>query len=185
MRDGQHLFSTAGHNGDMALFKRTRIDPSLNEGLDAALGGRAEVLAQATGEGVVLVGTREALALRRDGQWQVWPWEDVSGGGWKSETGTFRWKSIEGEKFSAQLAEPNQLPGLFRERVEASTVVQCLIDSPVRGEVQIICRRALGPDPRLRWYAVPSGGADLADPATAAAVVAETDRLKEEYFPEG
>lgn len=164
----------------MALFKRT--DPTLFAGLEEALGRRPEVLAHGTGDDAVLAGTREALALRRAGEWSVWPWERVGGGSWKAETGLFRWKDIEGNKFEASLMEEGRLPALFRERIEASTVVQVVLDAPTRGEVQIVARRGLGKEASLEWYAVPSGGADLDDPATRAAVVAETDRLIREYF---
>ncbi|NHB83786.1 hypothetical protein G7085_01225 [Tessaracoccus sp. HDW20] len=165
----------------MALFKRT--DPVLFAGLDEELGGRADVLAHATGEdGVVVAGTREAFAVGTHGSWEVWPWERVGGGSWKAEQGRFRWKTVDGVQHEVALSDPQHLPQLFRERVEASTVVQVLIDAPVRGEVQIVGRRSLGRHMTMSWYAVASGGADLSDPATSAAVVAETDRLKSEYF---
>ena len=44
----------------MELFNR--LDPAVHEGLNEALGHRADVLAHGVGEGVVLVGTRSALA---------------------------------------------------------------------------------------------------------------------------
>lgn len=166
----------------MAIFKRT--DPALFAGLDEALGSRPEVLAHGTGDDVVLAGTREALVLGQDGTWTVWPWEQVGGGSWKGESQTFRWKTVDGERHDVKLTEPGQLPALFRERIEASTVVQVVLDAPRRGEVQIVARRGLGADDSVQWYAVPSGGADLNDPETREAVVAETDRLISEYFPE-
>lgn len=167
----------------MAPFKRT--DPALFVGLAEAVGNRPKVLAHGVGEDVVLAGTREALALREAGQWEVWPWEQVSGGSWKEETGTFRWKGIDGSRHEVALTDAGMLPALFRERVEASTVVQVLLDAPRRGEVQLVARRSLGRDPRIAWYAIASGGADLEDPETRAMVVEETDRLKAEYFSEG
>lgn len=166
----------------MALFRRkgTHFD-----GLADALGQPAEVLAHGTGDGVVVAGTREALAVLSEGVWRVWPWERVSGGAWSSETAQFRWKTVDGESHALTLTEANRLPQLFRERIEASTVIQSLIDAPVRGQVQIIGRRSLGKQTSVNWYAVPSGGADLDDPTTREAVVAETDRLSAEYFGDG
>ena len=79
------------------------------------------------------------------------------------------------------VGDPGRLPELFQERVQASTVVQSVVDG-TRGQVQIVGRRSLGEESALHWYAVPSGGADLEDPATRDAVVAETDRLAAEYF---
>ena len=54
-----------------------------------------------------------------------------------------------------------------------------------RGAAGLQCgvgRRGLGADETVRFYAVPSGGADLLDDATRAVIVAETDRLRAEYF---
>ena len=162
----------------MALFKRS--DPALLSGLDEALGRRSTVLAQGVGKGVVLVGTREHLALRRGDSWQVWGWDQVGSGSWNGEARSFRWKNIDGDKFEAILDDAGQLPMLFRERVQASTLVTTVIDG-TRGQVQIVGRRSLADDGAVHWYAVPSGGADLNDPATRAAVVAETDRLQADF----
>lgn len=167
------------HNGVMELFNR--LDPVILEGLNEALGHRADVLAHGMGEGVVLVGTRAHLARRVGDTWRVWGWEEVGSGSWIGEADMFRWRTVEGERFEAQLTDPGRLPELFQERVQASTVVQSVVDG-TRGQVQIVGRRSLGENPKLHWYAVPAGGADLEDPATRAAVVAETDRLATEYF---
>lgn len=129
----------------MALFRNT--DGALFAGLGDELGRKAEVLAHAVGEGVVAAGTREVFAVATDGQWRVWPWEQISGGSWKADTSRFVWKTMEGEKLEVTLEQANRLPQLFRERVEASTVVQALIDAPGRGEVQLIARRSLGAEP--------------------------------------
>ena len=163
----------------MELFNR--LDPELIEELDTVLGHRADVLAHGIGEGVVLVGTRTALARRMGDTWRVWGWEEIGSGSWSGEGSTFRWRTVEGERFEARLDEPGRLPELFQERVQASTVVQSTVEAP-RGQVQIVGRRSLGHHPTMHWYAVPSGGADLADPRTRELVVAETDRLKTEYF---
>lgn len=163
----------------MPWFKRT--DPDTFAGLAQAVGGRAQPLAFGTGTDVVLVGTRTVLALRRGGVWSTWPWQTVAGGAWKAETRTFRWRTVDGAEFEVVLEQENQLPQLFRERIEASTVVSSVIDAPP-GRVQIVGRRSLKDDAEVHFYAVASGGADLADEPTRVAVVAETDRLKAEYF---
>ena len=164
----------------MALFSRP-VQPDTT-GLEEALGRRPDVLAAGTGDnGLTLVGTRELLALRRGGEWRVWRWEEIGGGSWRGESKTFRWRTIDGSKHEVVLTETGRLPDLFQERVQASTVVTTVVDGR-RGQVQIVGRRGLGSDPTIHWYAVPSGGADLNDPATRDVVVAETDRLKADYF---
>ncbi|MFD0865119.1 hypothetical protein ACFQ06_04750 [Tessaracoccus lubricantis] len=165
----------------MAIFKRpTRVDFS---GLETLLGAKPQVLAHGVGDAdLVLAVTREELALRRDGQWSVWRWERVAGGSWNGDTSTFRWRTMDNERFDAVLTEENRVPEAFRERVLASTLVQSVVDASPRGQVQVIGRRDLSANPQTHWYAVPSGGADLNDPHTREAVVTETDRLRTEYF---
>lgn len=174
------MFST-GHNGAMALFRRpTPVDLT---DLHTHLGYKPQILAYGIGDGgLVLVVAREELALRRAGQWRVWRWERVAGGSWNGETGTFKWRTMDGERLEAPLTEENRVPESFRERVLASTLVTSVVDAEPRGQVQVVGRRDLSADPQHHWYAVPSGGADLNHPVTRQVVVAETDRLKRDYF---
>ncbi len=164
----------------MPLFRRST--PDHFAGLAEAVGHAVKPLAFGTGEGsTVLVGTREELALCVDGTWTSWPWETIAGGSWKGESRTFHWRTVEADEHEVVLEDANRLPQLFRERIEASTVVQSVIATDP-GHVQVVGRRGLGSDETVRFYAVPSGGADLLDDATRAAIVAETDRLRAEYF---
>lgn len=167
--------------GGMAFFKRpTRVDFS---DLQDQLGTKPRILAHGVGDdGLVLAVGREELALRRDGQWQVWRWERVAGGSWNGDASTFKWRTMDNERFEARLTEENRVPEAFRERVLASTLVTSVVDAAPRGQVQVIGRRDLSADPQQHWYAVPSGGADLNDPRTRDAVVTETDRLRSNYF---
>lgn len=162
----------------MAWFSRP--DRSLFVGLDDVVGHPVDVLAYSTGDGVLLAATREELALRRGETWTVWPWSEVGGGSWKVESQRFRWRTIDNQQHEVALNEVNRLPEVFRERVNTSMVVSSVLDFEC-GQVQIVARRGLGADASLRWYAIPSGGADLGDEPTRAAVVAETDRLRAEY----
>ena len=165
----------------MSIFKRSAAPSADLTGLTEVLGARADVLAAGSGDRVSLVGTREHLALRRGDQWRVWRWEEVGSGSWNGEAKVFRWRTVTGERFEAALDEVGRLPDLFRERVQASTLVTSVVNAQ-RGQVQIVGRRGLGSDPTIHWYAVPSGGADLNDPATKQLVVEETDRLAGEYL---
>lgn len=88
---------------------------------------------------------------------------------------------VDGDQHEVELTDANRLPELFRERVEASTVVQGYVDV-AGGQVQIIGRRSLSAELTVHWYAVPGRGVDMSDPAIREAVVEETDRLKAEYF---
>lgn len=149
--------------------------------LDTVLGRPAKVLAQAEGpDGSLLVGTRESLALRRDGEWQVWGWHEIERGSWKSESGIFRFWSMDGEKFEVLLEQPLRLPDLIQERVQAATV-QTYHYELEPGQLRIVVRRPLDGSSKVRFYAAASGGASLADPRVAELAVQETDRIKQEY----
>lgn len=164
----------------MELFNR--LEPDILEELGQVLGHRPDVLAHGVGEEVILVGTRPVLARKLGDSWRVWGWEEIGSGSWDGEANTFSWRTVDGERFDAALTAPGRLPELFQERVQASTVVQSVVEGAPRGRVQIVGRRSLGRHSSLHWYAVPSGGADLGHPLTRSVVVAETDRLKAEYF---
>lgn len=158
----------------------TRPDRTIASELAAALGYPVDVLAQGEGEdGVVLVGARSHLALRRDDAWQAWPWERIKGGSWRSEEREFRWSTMTGDEFEVRLREPHRLPELFRERVQASTVAEESFDVP-GGTIQLIGRRAPGGDGDVTFYAVPRGRVSLDDEPIRQFVVQQTDRLRAE-----
>lgn len=165
--------------GGMAILG-SRIDKSLVHELDAHVGHRVSVLAHGAGEEATLLATRELLALRSMGTWRIFGWEEIAKGSWRADASTFSWTTTAGEQFTVHLDEAGRLPELFKERVQASTVVTLSHDLP-RGRVQVTGRRKLDGSDEMTWYAVAGGGADLEDEAVAALIVAETDRLKAEY----
>ncbi len=163
----------------MAIFGN-RPDKSLERELQSHLGRRVDVIAQGSGPEASLLAARELLALRERGEWRVFGWEQIANGAWREEESTFTWETTSGDHFTVALDDAGRLPELFRERIQASMVATLSHDLP-RGRVQIIGRRTLDGSDQVTWYAVAGGGADLADPAVADFVVAETDRLKAEY----
>ncbi|MGV8846869.1 hypothetical protein [Tessaracoccus sp.] len=163
----------------MAIFG-IRPDKTLIRDLQTHIGRGVNVLAHGFGPDVVLVGTKELLALRTLGQWRIHGWEQIAQGAWDSDLSTFSWRTTSGDGISVHLEDVGRLPELFKERVQASTVVTISHDL-THGRVQIIGRRSLEGNDQLTWYAIAGGGADLEDEAVAAFVVSETDRLKVEY----
>lgn len=158
----------------------TRPDRSLSAELSASLGGRCDVLAHGEGEATVLAGTRDHLALRSDGVWRAWPWESVAKGSWRAEERAFNWSTMAGEEFDVVLEDAGRLPELFRERVQASTVVEETFDVP-GGSVRLVGRRSPHGDGALKVYAVPRGFVSLDDDAVRELVVAQSDRLQADY----
>lgn len=163
----------------MAIFGK-RQDKTLEHELEAHLSRRVDVLTQGTGPEASLLATREFLALREQGQWRTFGWEQIATGAWQEEASRFIWTTTSGEDFTIHLDDAGRLPELFRERVQSSMVASISHDLP-KGRVQIIGRRSLDGNDELTWYAVAGGGADLGDDAVAALVVSETDRMKAEY----
>lgn len=149
--------------------------------LKAVLAPGSAVLATGLGpDGPLIAGTATQLAARTDDRWVVMGWHEVERGAWRATTQRFQWTDLHGRSYEVELTDPGRMPMLFRERVQASTLYTVQYDLPV-GEVRIVLRRALDASADVRCFAVPSGGADLADPQTAALVVAETDRIRAEY----
>lgn len=165
---------------DAMSFLPPRLDRTRTAELAASMGRRPEVLTWGEGRDVVVVAMRDSLALRRDGAWETWGWQEILSGSWRADADTFRWVCADGRRVEAHLDSPARLPEVFRERVQASTVMTETHDLE-RGSVAIIGRRSLDGTDSITWYATASGGADLAEPATSRFVVRRTDELKAEW----
>ncbi|MDO5084193.1 hypothetical protein EII34_11890 [Arachnia propionica] len=156
------------------------LPQDLRNDLAARLGEEPRLLAWARGEHDQWVAaSRREFAHLRDGAWQVWPWEKILGGGWRKDPGVLHWYTAEGQ-WECPITRPGELPAVFRERVQASTVMSASHDVP-GGSVTLTARRAPGTDDPVEWLASASGEVELTDPSIAALVVTETDRLRTEY----
>lgn len=156
------------------------LSPEIISELGERLGTKPDIMTVGSGKGLILVATPVRLAVRRDEQWSLWGWEQIASGMWREETSSFKWTTTDGGVHEADLDEVGQLPEVFRERVQASTLLTESHDLQ-RGRIQIIARRSLDGRNKTSWYAVAGGGARLSDPQTAALVVRRTDALKDEY----
>ncbi|GAB3821270.1 hypothetical protein GCM10028820_29230 [Tessaracoccus terricola] len=161
-------------------FMASRPDKSLLRELAQEAGRKVAVLAHGSGPETTVLAGRELLALRHLGTWELWGWDEVLKGSWKAEQSTFTWTVGGNRKVEAKLDDVGRLPEVFRERVQASTVATEAHDLP-RGSIQIVGRRRLDGSDEITWYTSASGGASLADPATAAFIVERTDALKQEW----
>ncbi|WP_026926020.1 hypothetical protein [Granulicoccus phenolivorans] len=86
------------------------------------------------------------------GGWRQLGWHEIERGQYNAETGTLRWTTVEGRAGSVRLPKPGNLPGLFRDRVNASIVVrqQVEVEGTLNG-AQLSGRRNLG-DNSLTWH---------------------------------
>ncbi|MFT3970098.1 MAG: hypothetical protein QM695_07425 [Micropruina sp.] len=164
----------------MGLFDRAGLPAADFRSLAAATGRRIRVLAWAHGVDGPVVGLADRLAMRDADGWSFVPWHEITSGGWDSADGRLRWRLTDGADGAVLLRDPGSLPDLFRERVDASIVVQERFDLS-RGRVaMIVARRPLddGHSPLLWTVTRHGGGFDTAQIDQADAELA---RLRAEY----
>ena len=164
----------------MGLFDRAGLPAADFRSLTEAVGRRVRVLAWARGADGPVVGLADRLAVRGPDAWRFIGWHEVASGGWDAETGRLRWRLIDGVRDDLVLAGPGSLPELFRERVEASIVVQERLELARGRAAMIVARRRLddGRAP-LQWTVTRHGGSF--DSAQAGQADAELARLRAEY----
>ena len=165
------------------LFRRfPNLSPAEWDELRAVVDHRPDVLAVGRGEGALVVAQRDILTVRQADQWQVMGWHEIQRGGWRSEDQALSWELVDGSRGSVVLSDPGQVPSVFRERVQASIVVNEQVTVPDdRGQVIIVGRRNLGTDEPLRWLVEPVGRTNLSDPWVRDFVVLQTERIRAEY----
>lgn len=143
------------------------------------------VLAVGQGAGSLVAACEECLAVRRgeDG-WEFVGWHLVTRGGWDGPSGVLRWSTIEGGEGSVRLEDAGQVPGAFRDRVDASIVLQQAAEAPGGGTVVVAGRRRLGrstsPEDPVVWQVTTTGAARLDDPAVADLARQLTARLRDD-----
>lgn len=165
----------------MGLFDRAGLPVADYRSLTDALGHRVRVLAWAAGAEGPVVGLADTLAVRGPDAWRFVGWHEITSGGWDAETGRLRWRQSDGVRDAIELADPGSLPDLFRERVEASIVVQERLELSRGRAAMIVARRRLGTGPAatLDWAITRHGGTFDADHVERAD--AELARLRAEY----
>ena len=95
------------------------------------------------------------LGVFKDGAWEIWPWEKVLGGGWRKEPPALHWFTIDDTR-ECRLETPGELHIVFRERVQASTVMSASHDV-TGGTVTLTARRAPRGSGAVEWLASASG----------------------------
>lgn len=164
----------------MGLFDRAGLPAADFRSLTEAVGRRVRVLAWARGADGPVVGLADRLAVRGPDAWRFIGWHEVGSGGWDAATGHLRWRLTDGVRDDLVLENPGSLPDLFRERVEASIVVQERFELSRGRAAMIVARRPLD-DTRapLQWTVTRHGGSF--DIAQADQADAELARLRAEY----
>jgi hypothetical protein len=164
----------------MGLFDRAGLPRDHFASLTEAVGHRVRVLAWAKGAEGPVVGLSGRLAVRSGTGWHFVGWHEIASGGWDAETGRLRWRLTGGAADDVLLDDPGSLPDLFRERVDASIVVQERLELNRGRAAMIVARRRLDADRApLQWTLTRHGGGF--DAAQEERADAELARLRAEY----
>jgi len=164
----------------MRLFDRAGLPIAAFSSLVDALGRRARVLAWSNGEDGPVVGLPDRLAIHAPEGWRFIGWHEMATGGWDAESSRLRWKLTDGVSDAVVLDDPGALPDLFRERVDASIVVQERLELTRGRAAMIVARRKLDAERHpLIWSVTRHGGSW--NTAEADQAHAELARLKGEY----
>ncbi|WP_298132685.1 hypothetical protein [Micropruina sp.] len=164
----------------MGLFDRAGLPSADFRSLIAAVGRRVRVLAWAQGGDGPVVGLAGQLAIQQPDGWRFVPWHEIASGGWDSDSGRLRWRLTDGSDGEVLLRDPGSLPDLFRERVDASIVVQERFELNRGRAAMIVARRPLDDEhAALLWTVTRHGGSF--DTAQIDQADAELARLRAEY----
>ncbi|MFV0405238.1 MAG: hypothetical protein ACK5LN_00170 [Propioniciclava sp.] len=165
----------------MKLFGN-RIPSDVRTRLQDQLGQRPVVLAWARTDDGVAVALPDQLAVDRGGAWECLPWEDVLTGGWDRADGALRWRRVStSADESVALSDPGSLPEVFRERVEATILVQQTVQAGPGRSITLTGRRSLAEgEVTIRWTAHPAPGVRM-EGETLAFVERQLAKLRAEY----
>ncbi len=164
----------------MGLFDRAGLSRGDFTSLSAAAPGRVRVLAWASSADGPVVGLVDRLAWSSSDGWRFVGWHEIASGGWDVTSGTLRWTLVTGETENLLLDDPGSLPDLFRERVDASIVVQQRVELADDLAALIVARRLLDDDTAPLIWSLNRQGESW-DAAQEAQADAELARLQAEY----
>jgi len=142
---------------------RTRM-PFLGELAAQAGRRRPRVLAWGQGDDAVVACLPDRLACCSAGQWAFTRWEDVDRGGWDQATGVLRWSGQDAVAHEAVLAQPRDLPEVFRDLVTASVVVQQNVAWDGGSAVISLRRNPSGDGSPVQWRVTPAADSDVTTP---------------------
>ncbi len=163
------------------MFRRGGLPPEVYTSLGPLIGGKPNVLAWAsTGIGYA-VALDDRLVWTSPGDWDQVAWHEIQHGGWNPDDNELHWTKLDGTEQRLHLTDAGSLPGVFRERVEATILFRrALQPAGATRQVTITARRTLGAETTITWgWSVASGG--RLTPTALEEVERELIRLATEY----
>lgn len=159
-----------------------RLSLEDSEWIRQQIGSKPSVLAWGASEDGVVVALSDRLMVRRGDVWDEIPWHDVLSGGWKVAEQELHWRRVSTSESSAiALTSPGRIPEVFRERVEATILVQRVVQAGPGRSITLTGRRPLGEgSPHVQWTAHPAPGVRM-EGETLEFVEEQLARLRAEY----
>lgn len=145
------------------------------------LGVKPRVLAWGASADGPVVALDDRFCVREADGWHDTPWHLVLSGG-LAEGGVMRWRTLDGGAHEVTLVTQGRFPDAFRDRVEATILVQRqLVYAPGRMVVVSARRDLRNPTGDVVWSVHGGRGVSLDDPVVSAWATAELARLQREY----
>lgn len=170
----------------MRLFDRRKLPRDISDDLRATYPGK--ILAWAHGSDDAneqwLVGQAGQLVIGRRGDWTPIGWHDIARGGWDRDAGRLRWTGYDRSRWSILIDDPGDLLELFRERVQASIVMQQHVSVPNdSGDgIMIAARRNLdSKGDGVQWHVSLGRGTTWQTPGARETGEVMLERLRSEY----
>lgn len=127
------------------------------------------------------MGLKDRLCLASGDGWTDVTWHTIASGGWDADASALYWVGLGGDEHRFPLESPGRIPELFRERVEATIVIQHPVDVGSGRVLVVSARRDLAdPDGPAAW-GLSGKPWVLADPDAVAKANVALRRLRAEY----
>lgn len=173
----------------MSLFRRRPMVPTeVREALarareEAGLRRDDRVLAAAAVDGGWCVAQRDVFAHNENGRpWTLLGWHEFERGGFNAQNSSLTWQRAGGRRGSLYLAEPGPVPDVFRERIEATVVLEDRVPIPGTREGGLVsARRDLTVEPPAIVWSTHRGRGTPDTAEVQALLDARLERLRAEY----
>lgn len=169
------------------LFRRVRLDAQVKTDLERAYRqhfgrGPGKPLAAARTLDGWCVLLPDVLAQSRGRDWRWTGWHVIEQGGWNDQNRELRWEESSGRRGTAVMDDPQRVPEVFKERVDASIVVQkhVPIEGTREGGVVSARRDLANRDAPLEWR-TRRGRGTPDEPAVEAALAMALAELRNDF----